>query len=103
MTVPDVSQRIQIERRLAAQYAVTQILASADSLEDGTGQVLGAICLSLDWDWAALWTAAPRDAALHCAQVHHRDRNATGAFETACRGIVLARGVGLPLRVWDRR
>ncbi len=100
MTVPDVPQRIQIERRLAAQYAVTQILASADSLEDATGQVLGAICLSLDWDWAALWTPAPRDSVLHCAQIHHRDRTATGEFEIASRATLLARGAGLPGRVW---
>src|SRR4051812_8140853 len=99
MTVPDVPQGIQIERRLTAQYAVTQILASADSLEDATGQVLGAICLSLDWDWAALWTAAPRDSVLHCAQIHHRDRTATGAFEIASRATPLARGAGLPGRV----
>src|SRR6266566_2201275 len=100
MMVPDVTQRMQIERRLAAQYAVTQILASADSVEDATAQVLGAICLSLDWDWAALWTASPRDSALHCAQIHHRDRTATGAFEGTSRAITLARGVGLPGRVW---
>ena len=59
MMVPEVTQRMQIERRLAAQYAVTQILASADSVDDATAQVLGAICLSLDWAWAALWTTSP--------------------------------------------
>src|SRR5438105_4747862 len=100
MTVPDVPHRIQVERRLAAQYAVTQILASADSLEDATGQVLGAICLSLDWDWAALWTASPGDSALHCVHVHHRDRTATGPFEQTSRATKLARGLGLPGRVW---
>src|SRR5258705_2218970 len=96
----ELTPRLQIERRLAAQYAVTQILASADSLEDATSQVLGAICLSLDWDWAALWTASPRDSALHCAQVHHRDHTATSAFEQSSRATKLARGVGLPGRVW---
>src|SRR5258705_5732991 len=96
----ELTPRLQIERRLAAQYAVTQILASADSLEDATAQVLGAICMSLDWDWAALWTAAPREAALRCVQVHHRDRTATAEFERSSRAITLARGGGLPGRVW---
>src|SRR5258705_3553759 len=96
----ELTPRLQIERRLAAQYAVTQILASADSLEDATAQVLGAICISLDWDWAALWTAAPREAALRCVQVHHRDRTATAEFERSSRAITLARGVGVSRRVW---
>jgi PAS domain S-box-containing protein len=96
----DMTQRVKTEQRLAAQYAVTQILASAESLEDATGQVLGAICLSLDWDWAALWRAPSPNEPLRCVEVYHRDRTATNSFETASRATSLARGVGLPGRVW---
>src|SRR5439155_6376109 len=84
----------------AAQYAVTQILASADSVEDATRQVLEAICLTLDWDWAALWRAPSRDAELHCVDVYHREPAATAQFETTSRSTHLARGSGLPGRVW---
>ena len=96
----DITVRMQTERRLAAQYAVTQILASADSVEDATRQVLEAICLTLDWDWAALWRAPSRDADLHCVDVYHRDPVATAQFETTSRSTQLSRGTGLPGRVW---
>jgi len=96
----DITLRKQTERRLAAQYAVTQILASADSLEDATIQVLEAICLTLDWDWAALWRAPTGDADLHCIDVYHRDPTLTLPFETISRSTRLACGRGLPGRVW---
>jgi len=96
----DVTQRVKTEQRVAAQYAVTQILASAETLEDATAQVLGAVCLSLDWDWAALWRVTSQDEALRCVESYHRDRTTTGQFESASRAIPLPRGIGLPGRVW---
>ncbi len=56
----DVTRRKKAERRLAAQYATTRVLAEADSLGQAGPRILETIGTSLDWDLGVLWRVDPR-------------------------------------------
>lgn len=50
----DITERKLEEARLAAQYAVTRVLAEAPTLASGTPRILQAICGSLNWSVGAI-------------------------------------------------
>jgi PAS domain S-box-containing protein len=50
----DITERRRGERRVEAQYAVTRVLAEADSLATAAPHILRAIGENLEWDWGAL-------------------------------------------------
>ena len=51
----DITQRKQIERLHATGYAVTRVLAEAESLEAASPLILMSICEGLGWELGALW------------------------------------------------
>jgi PAS domain S-box-containing protein len=85
----DITERRRGEQRVAAQYAVTRILAEADSLAAAAPDVLRAIGESLEWDWGALWSSdweRDHDAApLRCNCLWHAPDIETAEFDTASR------------------
>ena len=97
----DVTQRKRVERRTAAGYAVTRVLAEADSLETATPQILSAICENLDWKVGAIWRLDESTQVLRCVRIWHAEHAAFPRFESATRELVLASGMGLPGRVWE--
>src|SRR5262249_4207420 len=56
------------ERRLAAQYAVTRVLAEAPTLATATPRILAAICESLGWSVGAIWRVDQKENLLRCVQ-----------------------------------
>src|SRR5206468_12775452 len=48
--IRDVTAQKEAERRLAAQYAVTRVLAELNSLREAAPKILQAICDSVDWE-----------------------------------------------------
>ena len=52
----DITERKRGEQRVAAAYAVTRILAEADTLAAAATHMLRAIGENLEWDWGALWS-----------------------------------------------
>ncbi|HEX3525377.1 MAG TPA: PAS domain S-box protein, partial [Stellaceae bacterium] len=52
----DITERKRGEQRVAAAYAVTRVLAEADSLATAGPRILQAIGENLEWDWGALWS-----------------------------------------------
>jgi two-component system, sensor histidine kinase and response regulator len=99
----DISEPKRAAKRLAAQHAATRIMAESATLADAAPKILRAICESLEWDLAALWEVDPGGQALHCESAWHAPEFSEGAFEGITRKITLARGVGLPGRVWESR
>jgi signal transduction histidine kinase/integral membrane sensor domain MASE1/CheY-like chemotaxis protein len=96
-----ISERAQGDRIRAADYAATQALAESATLGAGASGVLRAVCESLDWDFGAIWLVSPDDAqALRCLETWHAPKRAFPKFDAATRSWKLARGVGLPGRVW---
>ncbi len=52
----DVTDQKRIERYRTAQYAVTHILAEADTLKNAAAGVLRSLCKILEWDVGHLWS-----------------------------------------------
>jgi two-component system NtrC family sensor kinase len=96
----DITRRKKTERRLAAQYETTRVLAEADSPAQANVKILETICESLDWDYGAFWSVDARAQRLRCATLWHRSTASAPSFEALTRGTVLPRGAGLPGRVW---
>ena len=97
----DITQRKRAERRLAAGYAVTRVLAEAESLHAAAPLILMSICEGLGWELGALWRLDEIADVLRCEQFWHRPGLAFPRFESASRGLTYKRGVGLPGRVWE--
>ncbi len=96
----DITQRKQTERRLATGYAVTNLLASAESLEMAAPEILQAICEGLGWELGAIWSVEDNGETLQCLDIWHLPNLEFHEFISATRQIKFKRGVGLPGRVW---
>ena len=95
-----MAERATRERRRAADYAVTQVLAEARTLAEATPRILRAICESLSWDVGMLWTVDPAVQRLRCIEVYHRASVEVPKFEALSRSTAFPPEVGLPGRVW---
>jgi len=96
----DITQRKQTERRLATGYAVTRLLAEAESLGLAAPQILKSICDGLGWDFGAVWQVDEGADALGCVAVWETSPGEFPKFVAATRQMTLKRGVGLPGRIW---
>jgi PAS domain S-box-containing protein len=96
--VVDITERKRAEQRLAAQHAVTQILAEADGLDDAAPRLLGALCHALDSDAGEIWRIDPEAGVLRC--VDAIDGRGLHGFVEGALDFTIERGVGLPGRVW---
>jgi PAS domain S-box-containing protein len=81
----DITERRRAEQRVAAAYAVTRILAEAESLTAAAPLILGAVGENLEWDWGALWSFDREGAALRCDCLWRAPDIETGEFDTVSR------------------
>jgi PAS domain S-box-containing protein len=95
----DITERRRGDQRVAAQFAVTRVLAEADSFAGAAPQVLRPIGENLEWDWGSLWSfdwERGRDAApLRCDIVWGAPDLESAEFDTVSREWVFAGGEGL--------
>jgi PAS domain S-box-containing protein len=96
----DITQRKRAERRLAAGYAVTRVLAEAESYDLAAPQILKAICEGLSWDVGGSWRVDENSGKLECADIWHAPNMEFPGFLELCRKIQFKMGEGLPGRVW---
>lgn len=96
----DITERKREEARLAAQYAVTRVLADAPTLALATPRILQAICESLNWSVGAIWRAEQKEMLLRCVETWHVSGARVDEFDRATRLQTFSQGVGLPGRVW---
>jgi signal transduction histidine kinase/CheY-like chemotaxis protein/integral membrane sensor domain MASE1 len=94
-----IAERRTGEKRRATDYALSQILAASPTLEVAAPRILQAVGEGLEWDLAVLWT--PEDGVLRCRDVWHDARVPAPHFLQGTRERALARGEGLPGRVWE--
>jgi two-component system sensor histidine kinase/response regulator len=97
----DITQRKQVERLHATGYAVTRVLAEAESLESAASLILMSICEGLGWELGALWRLNETEKCLRCINVWHLPRLQFPKFEFETRHTSFKKGIGLPGRVWD--
>ena len=97
----DITQRKQTERLHATGYAVTRVLAEADSLEGAAPLIIMSICEGLGWEMGALWRVNESEHALRCTKIWHLPQLSFPRFEAETRKIAYKKGVGLPGWVWE--
>ena len=96
----DITERKCEEARLAAQYAVTRVLAEATTLASATPRILEAICESLNWSVGGIWRVDQKEKVLRCVETWHRPSAKVEEFGRVTHSTTFASGVGLPGRVW---
>jgi PAS domain S-box-containing protein len=96
----DITDRKIAERRLRAQFAVTNALATHDTVDDAARQLIPEVCRALRYEVGALWLI---DAdALRC-RAFWSENGAFPDFERASQDTAFRAGAGLPGRVWQSR
>lgn len=97
----DITERKRAERRLAAQYATTRVLAESPSLQEAMPKILEVICRNLEWDLGELWELNPTQLVLQCVEIWPRPASEqVPEFEAVSEQITFQRGIGLPGQVW---
>jgi len=100
----DLTERHRVERRRAALYRVTEILAAAGTLEGSAAALLATLCEVFEASFSALWIVDHE--VMRCLQTHRPPSLAeTGddTFGSLSRVMTFRPGVGLPGRVWQTR
>src|SRR5262249_10560451 len=83
----DVTQRVQIERRMAMEHAVTRVLADAKDLRDATERTLRAVCEAIDWACGAYWMLDEATQTLKSAETWGTDASGVQDFLAATRSL----------------
>lgn len=97
----EIAERIHAQRRLAAQYRVTRILAEAPTFSDVMSQILATIGDYLAWHVGAIWCIDHDYEVLRCSCFWRAPDVTLTEFEELTRQIAFVRGEGLPGRVWE--
>jgi len=89
------------DRQLMAQYAVTRVLAEADTLKDAARAILRAIGESLDWEVGMFWSLDEQAQILRFVDLWHAPHVEASEFIEDSRDRVFRSGEGLIGRVWS--
>jgi signal transduction histidine kinase len=87
-------------RRLAAQYAVTRVLAESATLKDAGQAILRALGESLNWEVGMFWSMDEQRQVLRFVDLWHAPHVEAPEFIDDSRGRIFQRGEGLIGRVW---
>jgi PAS domain S-box-containing protein len=100
----DITERKRAEVRLAAEHAITRILANAQSIEEAIPGILQVLLDSLEMDFGAFWALDPKRRLLHPSVTNLRTSSpGLKTFVEESRRLSFASGVNLPGRVWKER
>ena len=102
-TLRDITAHRRIERRLAAQHAISRALAEAGHFMDAAPEILQIIGENLDWDLAAMWCVDDEAGGLRCTAIWHAAATNAAAFDAGSQQATLPKGIGLPGEVWAHR
>lgn len=101
----DITERKRAETRLAAEHAITRILARSHSLEEAGPEIVRMLLEGLEADVGALWVVEPHQRqSLRPGCLATRTPSAPLlAFTEENRPLSFAPGASLPGRVWLER
>src|SRR3954454_7388654 len=97
----EVTQQKRREHRLALQLVVSQIVGENSSSDVAAMRILEALCVSQGWDLAVKWEVNSEENLLEFSTAWGAHDGSTEFMIQDSMGITLARGVGLPGRVWQ--
>ncbi len=92
--IRDLSDRRRKERHLAAQLAVTSVLAAPHSAVEAAPRIVEALTRALGWEFGALWTPDP-GGRLRLRHIWQADPGVTGSFARTSAGRTLGPGEGM--------
>ncbi|MGR3174311.1 MAG: histidine kinase dimerization/phosphoacceptor domain -containing protein [Candidatus Scalindua sp.] len=93
--------RRQAERRLSAQYYVTQVLVESVTIKEASPKILQAVCMALEWDLGEIWVYDRQDCVLRCSEIWHIPSIEVSEFKKVTKQITFSKGIGLPGRVFS--
>ncbi|HEV2211006.1 MAG TPA: PAS domain S-box protein [Verrucomicrobiae bacterium] len=103
-SVSNITERKRAEARLAAEHAITRLLAHARSLDEAAPGLLQALLDGLEADCGLLWLPQGDPAALRVRAVGLRSESSSMAsLAQASREVGFTPGAGLPGRAWQER
>lgn len=97
-----LTARRENERRLAANLAVTKILAESPESSDALRRILPTVGESLGWEFGCMWVPDAEGKVLRSVASWQVGSKAP-RFEAVCRERTFESGLGLPGRVWASR
>jgi len=100
----DITQRRRAEVRLAAEHAITRILANAQSLTEAAPGIVQLLLDGLEIDVGALWVVDDKRKLLQPSVMMARSLSPSlKTFIEESRRLGFAPGESLPGRVWKER
>ena len=99
----DITQRVQNERRRAAQYSVANLLAGSWSIEEAGARVIEAVASVGNWIAGSIWLRDGAEDLLKCSITWHQEKPGLAEFAQATRATPRVSGEGLPGRVLASR
>jgi PAS domain S-box-containing protein len=100
-TNTEITERKRAERRTAVNLAITRILSESPALTDAVPRILRTVCEMLGWEVGDFWAPNPGGGVLRCLEVWGSSARKFTKFKAASRKLGLARGIGLPGRIWS--
>jgi signal transduction histidine kinase len=88
-------------RRLAAEYAVTRILAESATIKDAVHGVLRVVGENLDWELGMFWEMEKQSQRLRFVDLWHAPDVEAAEFIKDSKDRTFTRGEGLIGRVWE--
>jgi four helix bundle suffix protein len=98
----DISARKRAERRLAVEYAISDILVQFRSVDAATPAILEAISKNANWSVGVLWLVDKQENALRCVKIWRSAAITAPEFASASANRLFPKGVGLPGAVWAK-
>lgn len=96
----EIAKRKEIEKRWAAQQAITRTLAEAESLNEAAPVLLQTVCENFGWEMGALWLTYNKAHQLRCVETWHLPSVQMAEFREICQKKTFSRNEGLPGRIW---
>jgi diguanylate cyclase (GGDEF)-like protein/PAS domain S-box-containing protein len=90
----DITERRQAEKRRAMEYAVTRVLAGAETLAEAVPKIIETICVTLNWHCGARWAWDKDAGVLRCYESWGVDSPEIQEFTAANSKHTLDPGLG---------
>lgn len=88
-------------RRANAQYAAVRILSEAKTMDEAIPEIIGEICVALNWTCGEFWELDPAARVLRFKHFWGSPTAHLEDFESVSNTFTFSRGIGLPGRIWE--
>lgn len=103
-SVTDITDRKRAEIRLAAEHAITRILANAQSLDEAAPGIIQVLLDSLEVEVGTLWVIDPKHQMLMPTAISLRSLSPElRKFRDESRRLMFKAGASVPGQVWEAR